>query len=106
MIAECVNRNTSDFRIFSGKIVLGDERLDLVAHGLIERDLSCDRGPARCFRAASCFENGATISSRNATQLSRALAFRERPVKPSFESSDRRSLLACNECSLTTNVTS
>jgi hypothetical protein len=106
MITECINCYAPNFRIFTAEIILGNERLNFVAHGLIQSHLSRDCRPARGFRTASSFQNGATIPRGNAAQLRRALTFSQRPAKPSFQSLYRSGLFACDECSLTTDVAS
>jgi hypothetical protein len=74
MIAERIDCNATHFRIFTGEIVFRDERLDLIAHGLVDCDLTCDRGTTRRFRTTTSFKYCATIARCNATQLSRTFA--------------------------------
>jgi len=74
VIAERVDCDATDFGIFTSNIVFGDEGLNLIAHGLVERYLAGDRGTTRSFRTTTSFEYRPTIARRNTTQFSRTLA--------------------------------
>jgi len=74
MMAEGINRNSTHFRIFTSHIVFGNESLNLVAHGVVDRPLASDRGPPRSFRTTTSFKQRATIVRSNATHLSRTLS--------------------------------
>jgi hypothetical protein len=76
MMAEGINRNSTHFRIFTSQIVLRDVGLNLIAHGLVYRHLSSDRGATCSFGTATSFEQRPAIVRRNATQLGRTLALR------------------------------
>jgi hypothetical protein len=86
VVAECVNRNAADFRIFTTQVILRDKRLDLIAHCLIERHLACDCSTARSFGTATSFQQRTAIMTLNATHLGRTLTLRKRPVQSALES--------------------
>jgi hypothetical protein len=57
VVAQGVDGNAPDLRIFSGSIVVGDHALNFVTKRFIERSLASNRSATRGFSTTPGFEN-------------------------------------------------
>jgi len=104
MIAECIDRNSAYFGIFTANVILRDECLYLIAHRLVNSHLARDCSSTRGFRTTTSFHQRTTIARSCGTQFRRTLAFGEWTAETSLARSNRIRLLARYERSLATNV--
>jgi hypothetical protein len=103
MVAECIDRNSTHFGIFTSDIVFRDIRLNLTAHRLVDSHLPRDCSSTRGFRTTTSFHQRTTIARSNGTEFRRTLTLGKTTAQTSLARSNRIRLLTRYDRSLPTN---
>ena len=82
-----VHCNATHFEIFTRDVVLRDERLHFVTQRIVDRALTRYRSSTGSFSTTTRFEQRTSMTRRDATQFSRALAFGERAAESALQCS-------------------
>jgi hypothetical protein len=80
MIAKRIDGDTTYFRVFSGRIIFRDKRLNFVAHRLVYGALACNRGEPSGFRATTCLFDCSPLFRTDSSQLGCAFTLCKRAV--------------------------